>query len=190
MGRGAGWYSIDVLDNGRRVSAWHIVSWIPAPQLGDASAVGYVRHIDTGRALAWWTGGGHFTGAQVRLVTSYRLDAEDGSTRLVSRMSADAAGATAGLALFIFRVLDSIMARRQLLGIRARVEYCEAEPSVPRDPETGARDQYQLYEVLYAPGGSAGVDGKEEGARWRLSAIEDGVLVVPAREQSEPPAEP
>ncbi|UCF46998.1 MAG: hypothetical protein JSU89_07405, partial [Myxococcales bacterium] len=29
LGRGAGWYSVDWLDNGRKTSAWHIVSWIP-----------------------------------------------------------------------------------------------------------------------------------------------------------------
>ena len=39
LGRGAGWYSIDELDNGRRESANHIVSWIPAPGVGDASAI-------------------------------------------------------------------------------------------------------------------------------------------------------
>lgn len=185
LGRGAGWYSIDALDNGRRVSAWHIVSWIPAPRLGDASAIGYVRHIETSRALAWWTGGGHFGGAQVRLVTCWRLEAAGEGTRLISRMSADAAGATAQLALFIFRVLDSIMARRQLLGIRDRVEYWESERAAPRYPETGARDQYQYYEVLYAAGGSAGVAGTEQAARWRQSALEDGILELPEVEGPE-----
>jgi len=53
LGRGAGWYSVDWLDNGRKTSAWHIVLWIPEPQLGDATAVGYLRHITTGRSLVW-----------------------------------------------------------------------------------------------------------------------------------------
>jgi hypothetical protein len=52
LGRGAGWYSVDWLDNGRKVSAWHMVSWIPEPRLGDATAIGYLRHIDTGRSVA------------------------------------------------------------------------------------------------------------------------------------------
>ena len=40
LGRGAGWYSIDRLDNGGRTSARHIVSWIPEPALGDALPIG------------------------------------------------------------------------------------------------------------------------------------------------------
>ena len=62
LGRGAGWYSVDWLDNGRKVSAWHIVSWIPEPRLGDATAIGYLRHIGTGHSLAWWLGGAKFVG--------------------------------------------------------------------------------------------------------------------------------
>lgn len=176
LGRGAGWYSIDWLDNGRKVSAWHIVSWIPEPRLGDATAIGYLRHIDTGRALAWWVDGASFAGAKSRLVCSYILEAEGEDSRLISRMSADATGMTARLALLVFRVIDSIMARRQLLGIRDRVEFCEVNPANPRDPEIGTRDQYQLYEVLYATGESAGLAGKEGAARWRQAAFADGVL--------------
>lgn len=179
LGRGAGWYSIDWLDNGRRVSARHIVSWIPGPRLGDASAIGYVRHIDAGRGLAWWVDGAPFLGARTRLATSYRLDSAGEGTRLIGRYSADAVGPTARIALWAFRVVDSIMARRQLLGIRERSESNEADRASPVDPETGARDQYQLYEVLYAGGGSAGVPGKEHGARWRRSAVADGVLQEP-----------
>jgi len=176
LGRGAGWYSIDHLDNGRRVSAWHIVSWIPAPRVGDATAIGYLRQIVAGRALAWWVDGVRFVGSRARLVTCFGLHAEGRGTRLISRMSADAVGPAAHISLLVFRVVDSIMARRQLLGIRDRVEHCEAGHANLRDPETGARDQYQLYEALYATGDSAGVAGKEDGARWRQSAIEDGIL--------------
>ena len=39
LGRGAGWYSIDLLDNGGKRSARHIVTWVPAPCRGDASPV-------------------------------------------------------------------------------------------------------------------------------------------------------
>lgn len=176
LGRGAGWYSIDWLDNGRRVSARHVVSWIPEPQLGDATVIGYLRFLDKGRALTWWIDGVGFLGSRARLVTCFELEAEGSGTRLISRMSADAVGRTAHLAILVFRIMDSVMACRQLLGIRERVHYCEASHSSVRDPETGASDQFQSYEVLFASGRSAGVPGLEDGARWRQQAIEDGVL--------------
>jgi len=176
LGRGAGWYSFDRLDNGDRLSARHVVSWIPEPRLGDASPIGYLRRIEPGRALAWWASGVRFAGATTRLVVEMRLTAEDGGTRLLIRMSADAAGPTARLALLAFRFIDSIMAIRQLQGIRERVERCGARKIDPEIPETGARDQYQLYEAIYASGLSAGVRGKEFASRWRQSAIEDGIL--------------
>ena len=143
--------------------------------MGDATAIGYLRHIDPGRSLAWWAGGVPFAGCQARLVACYEVFAEGKGSRLVSRMSADAEGASASLALWVFRVIDSIMASRQLVGLRDRVEYCEKNRA-PRDPETGDRGQYQLYEILYAAGGSAGVKGREHGEKWRRTAIKDGVL--------------
>lgn len=176
LGRGAGWYSVDWLDNGRKTSARHIVSWIPEPALGDATAIGYLRDIDPGRSLAWWVDGARFAGSRTRLVSGFVLDREGDGTRLVSRMAADASGFTAPLALFVFRVIDSIMARRQLLGIRGRVDVGAESHVGFAGAETGARDQYQLYEVIYAGGESAGRQGVEHAARWRESAIEDAVL--------------
>jgi len=176
LGRGAGWYSIDWLDNGSRTSAWHIVSWIPEPRLGDATAIGYIRGIDPGRAVAWWVDGVRFFGSPARSVMCFTVSSEGDGTRLTTRMSADARGPMARIALFVYRVIDSIMARRLLLGIRSRVEYCEANPADQKYPETGARDQYQLYEVPYATGESAGAAGIEDGARWRRAAIQDGIL--------------
>ena len=181
LGRGAGWYSVDWLDNGRKVSARHIIAWIPEPGVGDATAIGYLRHLDTGNAVAWWLASTRFAGSETRLVAFYGLEPQGRGTRLISRMSADAAGPAAQLALLVFRVIDSIMASRQLTGIRDRVESSEAHPGVVPDPETGKRDQYQLYEALYASGGSAGVAGREHAARWRRSAIEDGVLAAPSK---------
>ena len=176
LGRGAGWYSFDWLDNGRMTSAQHIVSWIPEPAMGDATAIGYLRDIDPGRSLTWWVDGAGFAGSRARLVSSFVLDREGDRTRLVSRMSADASGLTAPLALFVFRVIDSIMARQQLLGIRSRVDVGAERLGSFAASETGARDQYQLYEVIYAGGESAGRQGVEHAARWRETAIEDAVL--------------
>jgi hypothetical protein len=175
MGRGAGWYSFDFLDNSRKMSARHIVTWIPAPQLGDASPIGYLRHIEPG-SLAWWVKGTRFCGAYARLVVDMRLMAEGERSRLVTRMSADATGAMARPALIVFKFIDSIMASRQLCGIRDRVERCGVRTSNPAKPETGERDQYQPYEVIYASGESAGVRGREWASKWRRTAIEDGLL--------------
>jgi hypothetical protein len=176
LGRGAGWYSIDSLDNGRRVSARHIISWIPDPKLGDATAIGYLRQVNPGRALAWWADGVDFAGSRARLVSCFEILPEADGTRLISRMSADATGFMAPLALLVFRVIDSIMARRQLLEIRERVEVGEDRNAESAAAETGARDQYQLYEAIYASGETAGLRGKEHAARWRESAAADGVL--------------
>jgi hypothetical protein len=176
LGRGAGWYSIDKLDNGGKVSARHIVSWIPAPQLGDATPIGYLRHIEYNRALVWWLKGLNIIGAKTRLVVDIQLTPDDKGARLVIRMSADAAGPTARISLLVFKFVDSIMARRQLLGIRERVEHYGARTAAPEDPETGDRDQYQLYEVIYASGETGGVQGKERAADWRKTAIEDGLI--------------
>lgn len=176
LGRGAGWYSVDWLDNGRKTSAWHIVSWVPEPRLGDATAIGYLRHLDPGRSLAWWVKGLSLLGSWARLVTCFELSAEGRGSRLVSRMSADFGGPLGLIGLLMFQVIDSIMARSQLVGLRDRVEYCEEGQAELRAPETGEPDQYQLYEILYAGGGSAGVRGKEQGAKWRQAAIEDGVI--------------
>ena len=92
-------------------------------------------------------------------------------------MSADATGPMARLALTVFQCIDTIMARRQLLEIRKRVEQFGARTTNPDEPETGARDQYQVYETVYASGESVGMTGTEHAATWRQAAIDDGVLV-------------
>jgi hypothetical protein len=170
LGRGAGWYSVDWLDNGGKTSAQHIVSWIPEPRPGDASPVGYLRHIEPRRALVWWVKGLRFMGALTRLVVDMRLTPEGEGSRLVIRMSADATGVWAHFALLVFELMDCIMATRQLMG------------------ETGATDQYQLYEVIYASGERAGVPGKELAAHWRETALEDGVIKQAEQPQIEIPA--
>jgi hypothetical protein len=129
--------------------------------------------------LVWWTPGTRFAGARARLVTDILQKGEGEGTRLVIRMSADADGVTAHAALWIFRFIDSIMARRQLLEIKKRVERYDAHSTNPVDPETGRRDQYQLYEIIYASGEAAGIHGKEDAPRWREAAIRDGVLAAP-----------
>lgn len=176
MGRGAGWYSFDRLDNGDRVSARHLVSWIPRPRLGDATAIGYLRHLESGRELAWWIPGDRLLGSTVRSVMTYRVSPVGDRARLVARFAWDAEGWTGWAVLRFFQVIDTIMARRQLLNLRQRAERCGARTEDLETPETGARDQFQLYEVLFASGERAGRAGEEKAARWRQAAIDEGLL--------------
>jgi hypothetical protein len=181
MGRGAGWYSYDRLDNGGRTSARHVVSWIPEPRMGDAGAVGYLRHIEPGRELVWWLKGGWFYGAFVRGTMLYRVAEDEGArSRLLVRVQSDARGPLARPALWVFRIIDSIMARRQMLGIQERAERYGARSEDPDRPETGARDQFQLYHAIYATGEEAGVPGKEQAPIWRRTAVDDGVIEATA----------
>jgi hypothetical protein len=179
LGRGAGWYSFDRLDNGGKESARHIVSWIPEPRVGDASAAGYLRHIEPGRELALWTGEDSFLGTIVRMAYAIRLTGEGEGSRLVIRISGDAAGPVARPAMWLFQFIDTIMARQQLLGIKERAERDGTRSANAQQAETGAKDQYQYYEVIYANGSRAGVRGKEQAARRRECAIKAGVIKEP-----------
>ncbi len=177
LGRGAGWYSYERLDNGGKTSANHLVSWIPAPQLGDASPIGYLRHLEPGRELVWFASGVKFLGADTRMVIDILVTPEDGGSRLIIRISGDSTGATARLALAVFQVIDTIMARRQLLGLKQRIEAYGVRSADAEHPENGRRDQYQFYEVIYASGETAGVPGQEMASVWRRLAIQDKVII-------------
>ena len=176
MGRGAGWYSYDWIDNGGKRSAQHIVSWIPEPRLGDASPIGYLRHLVPGAELTWWAGDIPLPMTRLRLVFDVRLASQSTQTRLVVRISADATGPLARPLLGTFSFLDSVMARRQLVVLRERVERYGDRTENPSRPESGARDQYQRDMAHFALGGSAGGSGRDFAAGWRRAAIEDGVL--------------
>jgi len=176
LGRGAGWYSYEHLDNGGKTSARHLVSWVPEPQLGDASAIGYLRYLEPGRELVWWLGGLQSWGARFRMVNDLLVMPGDGGSRLVIRISADAAGLIARPAIWFFQVIDTIMARRQLLGIKERVEAYGTRTADAEHPENGAVDQYQFYETIYASGQSVGVPGREKGSQWRQMAIADKII--------------
>ena len=177
LGRGAGWYSYDRLDNGGKASARHLVSWIPAPQPGDATAIGYLRQVHSGRELVWWVSGERFLGATVRMMVDIRLTQEAGGSRVVIRIAGDAAGPTAPLVMGVFQVIDTIMARRQLLGLKERVETYGGRPADPDQPENGRPDQYQSYAIIYASGKMAGDKDRENISRWRQLAIDDKILV-------------
>jgi hypothetical protein len=176
MGRGAGWYSYDRLDNGGRPSARHIVGWVPEPRLGDAAVIGYLRHLEPGRELAWWIGGIRFLGSWFRGIMFYRVTGAGERSRLLVRIQSDVGGPLAPLACWLFRGIDGFMARRQMVGLEERAERYGDRSEDGERPETGARDQYQLYQVIYAPGGEAGARGRRDAVAWRRSAVDDGVI--------------
>lgn len=179
MGRGAGWYSYDRLDNAGKPSARHLVSWIPEPRAGDASAIGYLRRVEPGRELVWWSDGERFVGATARLAVDVLLLPEHGGSRVVIRMSADATGPTAALAMTAFEFIDTVMALRQLQGLKERAERFGLRRHDPEQPETGRRTQYQLNDVVYADGQRTGGIDPEHIERWRRAAIDAHVLAPP-----------
>jgi hypothetical protein len=173
LGRGAGFYAIDALDNGRKPSAEHLVSWVPAPRRGDATAIGYLRHIEPGVELAWWLRDDPFMGATTSMATCLRLAPEGEGTRVVFRITGGGRGMTTPLVMQVFTLIDTIMMISQLKGLKRRVEAPASAHEAAAAAETGARDQYQQYELIYGDGSVAGVEGSENGARWRELAIRE-----------------
>ena len=80
--------------------------------------------------------------------------------------------------IWIFQLIDSIMSRRTLLGIKQRAERYDPDAVDIARIETGDRDQYQLYETIFASGDRAGVPGQETAGRWHDAAVQAGVLEV------------
>ena len=176
MGRGAGWYSYDRIDNGGKTSARHIVSWIPSPRIGDAAAIGWLRDLEPGRALTWWLPGDKVIGTTLRMVVDIRLDPEGAGSRLIIRVSGDATGTAGVFVTHAFETVDSIMAIGQLRGIKTRAEAFGARSADPNAPETSDRDQFQLYEAIWNSGERAGTPGREKAASWRQAAEKAGVF--------------
>ena len=107
---------------------------------------------------------------------AYQVTGDGTRSRLLVRMQADAQGRLARLACWLYRIVDSIMARRQLLGIKQRAECFAKRSEDPEHPETCARDQFQLYHAIYSSGEEVGVPGYEDAATWRRAAVEDGLI--------------
>ena len=73
IGRGAGYYSYDLLDNGRRPSADHLLE-VPPPSAGDNNAaIGQVTSIEPGNDIVWLVTGVNFVGATCSLVIGYSV---------------------------------------------------------------------------------------------------------------------
>jgi len=175
-GRGAGWYSWDRLDNGGRTSARHIVQWIPGPRLGDATSIGYLRHLESGHELVWWAPDARFLGARTWSSWQYTVVPQGGGTRLLMRVDGAASGPTRWLVIVTLPVIDSIMAMRQLRNLSDLAERHGQRSQDPAHPETGHRDQYQLHHVIFASGVEAGVPGIEHADESRKWAEADGLV--------------
>jgi len=175
-GRGAGWYSWERLDNGGRASARHIVQWIPDPAVGDAAGVGYLRHLEPGREIVWWAPNDPFLGAPTWSAWQYTVTPEGDGSRLVMRVDAAATGALRWLPILALPLIDSIMALPQLRNLKHHSEHYGTRTEDPGNPETGARDQYQLFHVIYASGDEAGVPGVENAEQARRWAEADGLV--------------
>jgi proline iminopeptidase len=176
LGRGAGWYSYDRLDNGGLASARHIVQWIPEPQIGDATSIGYLRHLEPGEEIAWWGPDVRFLGARTWSMFRYTCVPQGSGSRLRMRVEYTAAGPFRWLVLVLFPVVDSVMAVRQLRAIEDRAVRYGDRADDPENPETGDRDQYQLHHVIYAIDGEAGTPGIEGAQQSRAAARADGMI--------------
>ncbi len=175
-GRGAGWYSWERLDNGGRDSARHIVQWIPEPAVGDAAAAGYLRHLEPGRELVWWAPNDPLLGAATWSSWQYTVSPEGDGSRLMMRVDMAAVGALRRLPLLATPLVDAIMAQRQFRNLKDLIERYGARAEEPENPETGARDQYQHFHVIYASGDEAGVPGVENARKAREWAEAAGAL--------------
>jgi hypothetical protein len=125
--RRAGWYSYDGLDNGgvpsarrilpelQRVEPRALFAWTPDAQDGFV-----VRAVDPGRALIQ----GGEAGSLFRVTWAFVLEPLDGArTRVLVRAGAAHSRREVGLGLrYVARPLHFAMQRRQLLGLRRRVE--------------------------------------------------------------------
>lgn len=173
MGRGAGWYSYDLIDNGAKPSARHLVTWIPEPEVGDTCAIGRLTTLIPEQSLVWWADSVNIPWGTFRCVFDLHLSPQGSHSRLIVRVSADATGPLAWPLLHSFSFFDSIMARKQLLKFKFCAETYGARTENPSTPETGFRDQYQLAACLYVSGGTAGKWGHALSRKWAEPRSDD-----------------
>ncbi|UCH86178.1 MAG: SRPBCC family protein [Dehalococcoidia bacterium] len=151
IGRGAGYYSYDLLDNGGKPSADHLVD-IPPPTVGDRNeAIGKVVHVEPGREIVWQASGMRFLGAAAAMVMDYTvLPHGADSSRVVILILGRVRGWTAWLARWMFEVIDYVMAPQQLRGLKWRVEtYADRQKEGAGAPCAGAAD-HQRDGIAYA----------------------------------------
>ena len=135
MGCGrAGWYGIDLLDNGGRRSAERVHPEWQALEPGDRIAMTprgrasfVVEQVDTGRALVLsWAGSA--AGFAVASSWTLWLEERDGATRLLARARAGGAPRLPfrALSLLVGEPGHVLVQRRQLVNLRRRAERVSA----------------------------------------------------------------
>jgi hypothetical protein len=151
IGRGAGYYSYDLLDNGGKPSADHLLD-IPPPALGDRNEeIGEVVRVEPGKEIVWQVGGVRFLGAAAGMVLGYTVLPHGANrSRVVTLILGRLRGRTAWLARRVFEVIDYVMALEQLRGLKWRVEtFAERQKGEAGVPCAGAAD-HQRHGIAYA----------------------------------------
>ena len=126
-----------------------------------------MEFLEEGHSLTWWAHAVRIPGGNVRCVFDIHAIADGNTTRLLVRVSADAAGPLTRLFLFAFSFGDSIMARKQLLVVKTLVERYGNRTENPDRPETGKRDQYQWMASIHDSGEVVGKVGVSLARKWR-----------------------
>lgn len=136
MGRErTGFYGLDRIDNWGIPSATYLRHDLPALTVGTTLDNGLkvfdVNHEDLHLLLGVFDRPHEF-GGNIDLTYLYTLESTaDGDTRLIVRMRAYTDGAGAWFYNRYFEVLDYLMTRTQLEGIKARAETYRTPPSIP-----------------------------------------------------------
>lgn len=123
IGRGAGYYSYDVLDNGRRPSADHVLD-IPPARVGDRNTdIGEVVVAEPEHDYVVLAKGARFLGSETVFLLGYTLQpVGNEQTRVIAVIMGCAKGRTAGLVNRVFALMDYVMASEQLRGMKRRIE--------------------------------------------------------------------
>lgn len=151
IGRKAGWYSIDFLDNGGKKSADYIMD-IPNPAVGDKTEIGILSKLIQGRSVAYYLEDTIFT--RVRYIFGFNHHLEphgENQTRLILVVRAQIAGTRVltWFATFLNDIMETVMGITQLKNLKRVIE------SYPQRLKTGdihkapGKHGHQKYEYKY-----------------------------------------
>jgi hypothetical protein len=147
IGRGAGFYSWDFLDNGGHTHADYLVD-APEPRVGDwCKVLGTIRMVEPGREIVWYDET-PFMGSALKLAMDFRVDPSgDGSSRVHYRMTGWTPDTLAGrLALRLGSFMDHVMSSEMLQRLALLCETYEerlAGGETNRDRAPHQRDPWR-----------------------------------------------